>query len=177
MVWTKDFIYFSREGQSIAVDTIPLNEIIGVTAMNKKMQRRKTMSLISLNGGSTTEKELFKDSSKSQKDLDPSSVRKIQSDVNGSFDRLVQIKTMAEGFNSGRTYFLQAISDEQCYTIVQRLEKAVKDAVQRAAATSRFRASQATVKQFYCSMFFQGTIAFLIITVNLSNDLRIAQSS
>ena len=171
MVWTKEFVYFAREGQNISVDTIPLQEIVSVTAMKKKTQRRKTMSFITLNGPTSSATDLMKDYSKSQRELDASTVRKIENDSSGSLDRLVQIKTVPEGFNSGRTYFLQANSEEQSHKLVERLQKNVNDAMQRAAVKSRFQTSQEKVKKIYCSLFFQGMITFLIISVNLLNQI------
>ena len=100
MVWTKDFIFFARERETIAVDTIPLNEIVSVTDMAKKVQRRKSLSFITLNAG--TEYNIT-ELGRGQKDMETSMLNKIQS--NSDSQTLFQIRTVPEGFNSGRFGF------------------------------------------------------------------------
>ncbi len=77
----------------------------------------------------------------------------------------MQIITVEEGFNSGRTYYLQASSEDECKDMTEVLKRMAKVARKRAEAKSKFRKIQEKVLKFYDSTPFQCGVAFLIIAV------------
>ena len=82
------------------------------------------------------------------------------------FDTFIQIKTTPDGFNSGRTYYLQTKSEELRQAVVDDVSRAVENAKSRLAGFSWFRNTQKRVGRVYNSMRFQVGVAFLIIAVS-----------
>ena len=78
-----------------------------------------------------------------------------------------QIRTMVDGFNSGRTYYLQAESAEICQEIVRNLSKYVVASRKRADKASKFRRGQKVLLTFYESAPFQLVSSLLIILVSI----------
>ena len=81
----------------------------------------------------------------------------------------LMIETHPEGYNSGRTYYLQAESKVSCQDKIQRLKQYSAAAFERAHAQSVFRQAQLRVLKFYRSIPFQRFIAFLIISASYLN--------
>ncbi len=80
---------------------------------------------------------------------------------------IVQISTLEQGFNSGRTYYLKAESKEECDSISAELGCKACSARRKAEGKSRFIRSQDSVRKFYSSKPFQILSAVLIITVRI----------
>jgi hypothetical protein len=78
----------------------------------------------------------------------------------------LMIETHPDGFNSGRTYYLQADSRASCQDIVRTLSRYCTAAHERAHARSIFAQAQRQVEKVYRSAFFQGFFAVLIIAVS-----------
>jgi hypothetical protein len=77
----------------------------------------------------------------------------------------MMIETHPEGYNSGRTYYLQAESQAICRKVVQRLSQYCKEAQERANAQTSFALAQQHVGKVYRSTIFQNLVAALIIAV------------
>jgi hypothetical protein len=77
----------------------------------------------------------------------------------------LMIETHPEGYNSGRTYYLQASSRVACQDIVRKLSKSCKAAHEKAHARTVFAQAQRRVGKVYKSTLFQGFFAALIIAV------------
>ena len=77
----------------------------------------------------------------------------------------LMIETHPEGYNSGRTYYLQAESKASCQDIIKKLSKYKKAAYHREHAQSSFRQAQLRALKIYRSTFFQRFIGLLIISV------------
>ena len=77
------------------------------------------------------------------------------------------INTIAEGHNSGRTYYLQASSKEHCLQLVKFIQSLSKRARERAEARTRFAKLQLRLRKVFDSHFFQSTSATLIIAVSI----------
>jgi hypothetical protein len=77
----------------------------------------------------------------------------------------LMIETHPEGYNSGRTYYLQAESKASCQDIIKKLLKYSTAAYERAHAQSVFRQAQLRVLKVYRSKVFQRLVALLIIMV------------
>jgi hypothetical protein len=168
MVWTQDLIFFAREADSTTVDTIPLNEILSVSAMSDTLSNgaKRSHSIMSIMSQDEDAMEsALKTSEKRENDVVKLG-RLSSSGLNGRLDRIFQIKTIAEGFNSGRTYYLEAESVPTRRSIVPQLDAAIKSSKQRAEARSVFERLQGRVKGIYNSNLFQGAMALFIILVS-----------
>ncbi len=75
------------------------------------------------------------------------------------------IETHPEGYNSGRTYYLQANSKASCQELVRTLSQHCTAAHERAHARTAFAQAQLQVDRVYRSALFQGFFAVLIIAV------------
>jgi hypothetical protein len=76
-----------------------------------------------------------------------------------------QIRTLMDGFNSGRTYYLHSNSADECKMVVGILRKFVDSARKRAQKYSKFRESQKWLRSIYDSSIFQLFSSFLIVLV------------
>ncbi len=79
----------------------------------------------------------------------------------------LMIETHPEGYNSGRTYYLQAQSKASCQEIIKKLVQHSAAAFERAHAQSVFRQAQIRVLKVYRSIVFQRSVAVLIILVSI----------
>ncbi len=77
----------------------------------------------------------------------------------------LMIETHPDGYNSGRTYYLQAKSDASCQDIIKWLTQYSTDAHERAHAQSVLRQAKLRVLKAYRSKAFQRLVAILIILV------------
>jgi hypothetical protein len=87
--------------------------------------------------------------------------------VHARFQHALQVQTVEDGYNSGRTYYLQADSAAQCAEICDSLAACARRAREAAAAQSRLRRVQQAVCDAYESTPFQSAVAVLIIAVRL----------
>jgi hypothetical protein len=83
----------------------------------------------------------------------------------GRGDVSFQIRTLTDGFNSGRTYYLHSTSAKECTEVVEILRNLVDIARKRAENESKFRESQKWLRAVYNSNIFQFCSSFLIILV------------
>ncbi len=79
---------------------------------------------------------------------------------------MLQIQTIEDGFNSGRTYYLKAPSDAVCRNIVRELTKISTKARKLAESRSKWLRYQKKVLAFYHSLPFQSFICITIVTVS-----------
>ncbi len=94
--------------------------------------------------GHSTDRMSKGDTSKSSSDVtDHPEKDKKQGDSNKvKFRHSFQMRTMPEGYNSGRQYIIQARSDEERQKIVADLTKLSKIAIDKHLAKSQFRKTQ-----------------------------------
>jgi hypothetical protein len=90
---------------------------------------------------------------------------KISDSNRTKFRNAVQINTIMDGYNSGRAYYLQAETEEDCRELATTLAVMSKDAKKRAEDKTRFQILQCKVLKFYDSTPFQCLVAFLIVAV------------
>jgi hypothetical protein len=88
----------------------------------------------------------------------------------------LMIETDADGYNSGRTYYLQAESSGACRDIAKKLSKNSKIAIDRANAQTAFAQAQQKVRKFYISTIFQNVVASLILMVCTAIDAHRSSS-
>ena len=77
----------------------------------------------------------------------------------------LQVITIPDGFNSGRTYYLRAPTESMCQSIASQLRVVVVIARKRAQARTQLMKMQRRVRRFYSSLFFQGLIGMFIALV------------
>ena len=77
----------------------------------------------------------------------------------------LMIETNPEGYNSGRTYYLQANSRASCQETVRILSKYCTAANEKAHARTVLAQAQRKVDRVYQSALIQGFFAVLIIAV------------
>jgi hypothetical protein len=95
--------------------------------------------------------------------IKPNFLLSLQVDFLNAF----MITTIEGGHNSGRIYYLQASSKDQCNELVKSLKTLAKRASERANAQTRFAKVQLMVRKAFNSYWFQTTSAGLIILVML----------
>ncbi len=79
-----------------------------------------------------------------------------------------QIATDSNGYNSGRSYYLQAASESQKQEIINHLQVFARSARKKAEVKSYFRKTQDRVQAWYTSRQFQTGAALLIVAVRWS---------
>ncbi len=75
------------------------------------------------------------------------------------------IETSHDGYNSGRTYYLQAESSASCQSISSKLSDCAAAALEAANARTAFEQAQQRVAKVYIASWFQNCVAILIIAV------------
>ena len=108
-------------------------------------------------------------------DAEPGAEQKSADSAKTLYQHALQIQTDADGYNSGRTYYLQAASDEQCAAISATLGGLAHSEREAAAARTRLARVQRTVLRAYESAPFQCGVAVLIIVVRRSATERAPQ--
>ncbi len=78
----------------------------------------------------------------------------------------LQIQTVSEGFNSGRTYYMRAATESMCWSIVDELSVVSQRAKKRAQARTHIMKLQKKTKRLYDSLAFQGVIGMFITMVS-----------
>ena len=96
----------------------------------------------------------------------PSSLNLLKTeDSIGISPKAFQIHTEQEGFNSGRTYYLQARTSQECEIIVEQLKTYAAVARAKGETASRIRRAQGHARLVHDSRTFQTLSALVIITV------------
>ncbi len=125
-------------------------EIIAVETM------REASDQVEYSFGSFLDKQKGKNSSEDAK------INRVKS---GRSAFSFQIRTLTDGFNSGRTYYLHSNSAEACKEVVGILRMFVEIARRRAEKYSKFRESKRWLRSIYDSNMFQLSSSFLIVLV------------
>ena len=168
MCYTRKGIFLSILGKGTVNDAIPMFEILEIIQMNSFRNSFRN------NQTSDIAKQLDINSDAGESDIDDRSVMdtdKIsswnQQDGFRKFVNAFQIKTIPNGFTSGRTYALKAYTSSQFGAIVSDLERLSAEARAEAEAKSNFRRSQDRVRSIYNSTPFQILVAMLIVLVRI----------
>ena len=75
------------------------------------------------------------------------------------------IRTLINGYNSGRVYYLKASNEIECGEIVRKLSESAKTARKAMEAKTRFEKSQERVRLIYHSALCQSIVALMIVVV------------
>jgi hypothetical protein len=155
------------------VDSIPLCEIEAVMEMNdESIQNNKTSFSTSLNPikpiHSHSKADLAEIPDMCTKDEDHLSGGK-KFLVQPQLSNILQIKTILDGYNSGKTYYLSTRNNSNPeldrQLIVSQLSAKVKISRRKAEAKSRFQKSQEKVQVVQGSLTFQIIMAVFIMVV------------
>jgi hypothetical protein len=163
VVLTAVGIFLSRPNEDLLRDLIPLYEVLEV---KKKNRLEPTSSIVDKSA-----KRL--DSSSSFRNLNFSSLVSKQDPVADSGTHVIQIRTIEDGYNSGRVYLLRAESEDECTTWIQSIRSGVRRAIMlKEAGPGFFRKTQFRVARFYRSVGMQSFVAVLIFLSFLANILQ-----
>ena len=172
--WTSTAIQFCRAGQSQLFDLIPMHEILSVVEMCDNLSSSPWSSSCEQDGRCSSKNRDSISKLRLQEDGLP--IEKVSSDgeqTQKSIPRkfasrqvnTLQIKTIDDGYNSGRVYYLRAKTNGDCQEIIASLKRLASAARQRADVRSRFELIQSKIKLLYDSTTFQMLVAALITTV------------
>ena len=84
------------------------------------------------------------------------------------FVNAFQVATIADGYNSGRSYYLQAESSDVKQRVITQLQALTESARKRAEVKSLFRKAQDRVRKVYVTRIFQTSAALLIVAVSVN---------
>ena len=138
MVLTKKEILLGLNGDDEVRDHIPLKEVINVIISQETDK------------GNTDNKRILK---------------KAATFNEYRFFNAFQIVTKPDGYNSGRTYHMQAGSKDECTNITSTISKWASKAEKAARNASRFERTQKIMLYCYTHVLFQSISSFLILTV------------
>ncbi len=175
VVITKEIISFALIDEDSEIDFIPLSEVASVDEMwgvedvekiNRPDRRHGSNPRIqqsSLNMLIKKSRSFVRDSSELEEVEEESTSR--------LFVNAFQIATIPDGYNSGRSYYLQADSSDIKQQIISQLQVLAKTAKKKAEVKSSFHKAQDRVRSLYVTGPFQGTAALLIVAVIFSASL------
>jgi hypothetical protein len=169
----------SRPGESLLIDSIPLSEILNVAEMYDTHMKDLISHPITRASNLNTPEMGKKPNTNSDEDCvnleailhEHSKTRKFLANNNKiniqGLPRTLQIQTIPDGYNSGRTYYLRAaLSDEHAH-ILKTLKKTADTARKRAEVKSQFVKAQSAVRTIHDSMLFQTASGILILAVRV----------
>ncbi len=97
--------------------------------------------------------------------------KKLEHDRKGDpqmekFKNAFQIRTLLDGYNSGRAYYIKASSEIECADLINKLATSVQAAKRAKDAKTRFEKSQERVRVVYRSSLCQSITAIMIVAVH-----------
>ncbi len=174
-------LFFALSGEDLVRDQIPLNEIKSVVIMHESKELEELLSTLGVDRPGRPSVSAVSSRRRSSNNTTrrasliaaymslPTNSSFHEDDAAGSrtsaLFKAFQIHTIPNGFNSGRTYYLQAHSNSTCETIVQQLQAHAAAAHARGAKASRMMRAQAAFRKVHDSAPFQLLSALVIITV------------
>jgi hypothetical protein len=143
-------LFFSRPGEEILRDLIPLSEVVDV-------KRRHDIP------GEDVLRATESESTVTSKSMRIKRISSLMNKERNETLHIVQIRTVENGFNSGRSYYLKAETEEACTDWILALRAQVDKAVMlKKAGPSFFRRLRYRLRRFYRNFAFQSSIALLI---------------
>ncbi len=96
----------------------------------------------------------------------------------GSEHFIIQVRTIEGGYNSGRTYYFDARSEDLCNEWLQMLRKEADQAVVlKQAGPSQIQKFRFRLRRIYRSVPVQGTVAILIVLCFVVNIIQTEMAS
>jgi hypothetical protein len=184
IIWTDSYIVFSRVDREMLIDSIPLCEIKSVeqwkenvrdsngqtvkddspqTHFQNSLQKKLSFINRPVGVGSFGQKN---NSAAIDLDLQPTeTVIGTEVPSRTLHCNVIQMKTVPEGHNSGRTYYLRTKDAEDSVKLMTALPSLVKSAKNLADKKSRFEKNQLLVRSVYTSRTVQYLMAAMIFGV------------
>ena len=160
-------IFLSRPGDELLRDLIPLHEIVEVKKSRGGPDNAKSVHPekgVSLSGNGRPTGLLNLKFSLLVQEEDEASQTKMH---------ILQIRTVENGYNSGRIYYLSAESEESCQSWIQSIRSASDRSIMMKLAGPGFlKRAQYRLAQIYHSSPVQGVVAVLIFFSFLCNILQ-----
>ena len=158
-------LFLSRPGEEVLRDLVPLYEIIevkkrsDVPGNNSEKHKEGEEHSNETHNAATSSFRAMRISSLMQETAEPM--------------HIIQIRTVEKGYNSGRTYYFKAESDEVCNEWITRLRAESDHAIMlKQAGPSIFRRMRYRLRKLYASMPVQGLVAVLIFASFLANIVQ-----
>ena len=101
ILWTRDFFYFSRDGDYAPIDMIPLYEVIDVKAMSSLQTGAETAPAVMSDAGVWRRMDSLCKFVASEGGASLASTNHAQP-ILSQYDAMFQITTAPDGFNSGK---------------------------------------------------------------------------
>ncbi len=163
---TNEVISFALVNDENEIDRIPLCEVLCVDEMIQTEFLART-DIAAHERKNSRRTSMFQSNSNSWlvKSEDEQGGDRTSSRTGNAF----QIATDTNGYNSGRSYYLQAAGTNQKQEIIAVLRKFSKIARKRAEVKSSLRQTQDRVRETYISWQFQTGAALLIVAVLASS--------
>ena len=172
VVLTAVGLFMSRPGEELLRDMIPLYEVVDVrklrvsTTLSENRASREPEQARRLKQAAS-----FKSLSANIDDPDPasSSFRTEQS----SMGTIIQIRTVVDGYNSGKIYLLRAQSGEEATSWINIIRSTTQRAIMlKQAGPGLLRKLQFRVRRQYSGVAVQSFVAFLIFLSFLANIMQ-----
>lgn len=90
----------------------------------------------------------------------------LEGDENSKHVNELMIETHPDGYNSGRTYYLQAESRVSCQEIISKLTQHASKAYERTHTNTVFTHTRRFAGKVFRTSIFQNFFAFLIVAVS-----------
>jgi hypothetical protein len=145
MVYTDQILVFTRPGSDELADIAPLKEILNVTG---------------------TEKELEVDPFDSSPDKRPEEV----GDDTDVAQYTLEIRTLPDGYNSGRVFKIRVLSEKKKRTVIEDLTRLSTIEREKFEAKSKYKKSQEKFAGVVNSKIVQTLVTFLITMVSFVKD-------
>jgi hypothetical protein len=142
------------------VDTVPLHEISSITEMSNDSESTQTRHSWHMIRRTATERNL--DASDPNV---PSTQETFTRGKKYSHKTILLVKTIPDGFNSGKVFYVRAALEQQERSLCAQLSTSVAVAKKLALQKSWYQRSRDSLKSFYDSFPFQASMAVLIIAV------------
>ena len=163
---TASGLFLSRTGEDLLKDLIPLYEVVEV---------KKRTDIPGESSENTNQGKEVGLSSEARKSASAARRMRMSSLMEDSDEpiHVIQLRTIENGYNSGRTYYFKADTEEACNEWISRLRAVSDNAVMlKLAGPSTFRRTRYRIRKFYESSMVQTFVAMLIFTSFLVNIIQ-----
>jgi predicted RNA-binding protein YlxR (DUF448 family) len=168
VIFTKKGISFALTDHDEEIDFIPLEEVASIDEMGDTEDSEADQILVGniarkLKPKLMSGRNRFSNSSASSfTDIEMNEDNKSATRL---FVNAFQIATVPDGYNSGRSYYLQADSSQVKQELISQLQELAKSARKKVHETTWLLKLQGRVRTAYVHKSFQSTAALLIIAV------------
>jgi hypothetical protein len=152
MVITRQGVYFTLVDEDDVRDFIPLSEIERIAAKHDGDDDNSAGQAIS---------------APDEQDIRTKSLKRVKTVSAYRFFFGFQIETSKDGYNSGRTYHVQADSKDNCKNAVTMLAQYSQRAKVAAQKRTEFEKSQQFLLKIHNSIWYQTIATTLILAVNI----------